>query len=99
MAIFFIVSPAGTLKKLRVLLMVYFHLLTPSGVAWAAAFAVPHVNGRYNQSEPLMLCVVITPTCTYTLPEKPNKPLLPLVASRVMVIVSLSFGKAGVQVN
>src|SRR6185295_9994651 len=44
-AIFFIVSPAGTLKKFRMLLMVYFHLLAPSEVACAAAVVEPHANG------------------------------------------------------
>src|SRR6187397_1425480 len=43
-AIFKMVSPAGTPKKVRILLMVYDHLLVPAAVARAAASVEPHVN-------------------------------------------------------
>src|SRR4051812_47922177 len=92
MAMAFSCSPAARLKNVRGLLMVNFHRLGPSGVAMAAASAEPQVKGAWSQLEGLVLKLVMAPRCTYTLPVKPIKPWLPLVASTVMVTTSLSLG-------
>jgi len=46
-----------------------------------------------------VLKFVITPTCTYTFPAKPNRPWLPFVASTVIVTLSLSLENSGAQLN
>src|SRR6187402_1390664 len=99
MAILKIVSPVGTPKKARILLIVYDHLFVPAEVARAAASVEPQVNFEYRQLAGPVLKFVITPTCTYTFPAKPNKPWLPFVASTVIVTLSLSLGNSGVQLS
>ena len=100
---FFMVSPAGTPKNERTLVMVYWYLLAPSGVAFAKGSAVPQVNFVYFQSVGPLLKLVITPTCIYTLfelpPSKFNKPWLPLLQSTVKLKAELSTGNSGVQLN
>src|SRR5436190_4563802 len=99
MAILKIVSPAGTAKKARILLIVYDHLFVPAEVARAAASVEPHVNFEYFQMAGPVLKFVITPTCTYTFPAKFNRPWLPFVASTVIVTLSLSFENSGIQLS
>src|SRR5215218_6103030 len=99
MAICFNSSPAARLKNVRGLLIVKLHLLVPAGTACAVVSIEPHVNGACNQFAGPVLKLVIAPTCTYTFPLKPNSPWFPFVASTVMVMGSVSFGKSGVQVS
>ena len=71
----------------------------PAGDACAAASVEPQVNFTYFQSLDPVLMLVITPTCTYTFPEKFKSAWFPFVASTVIVILSLSFANCGVHVS
>src|SRR5688572_17106058 len=99
MAMYLNSSLAARLKNVRGLLMVNFHLSGPSGVAFAATSVDPQVKGACNQLDGPLLKLVMAPMCTYTSPVYPRSPRFPLIASTVIVILSLSFGKAGDQVN